>query len=160
MDRRNKGPEPSPEWIAQKLAEAEAWCLSRGTRLTALRREVLELLLRKGSAKAYELQDEMRALHERVAPTTVYRALEFLMANHLAHRVDSLSSFIACHGEHTDHHPLLLVCSVCEEASELTDTHAADALVGRLRSADTGFRETGIEVKGVCGTCSSQGRAA
>lgn len=128
--------------------------------MTALRREVLELLLRNGSAKAYELQDDMRARHRRVAPTTVYRALDFLIENQLVHRVDSLNTFIACNGEHTDHHALLLVCSVCEEASELADEQVVAALGERLREAGSGFRESGIEIKGVCGRCIGEAASA
>ena len=127
--------------------------------MTAQRKEVFELLLlRGGSAKAYDLQDDMRARHGRVAPSTVYRALEFLMAQHLVHRVDALNTFIACNAEHTAHHPLLLVCSSCEVVTELQDDEAYEAVRRKLRQADSGFLESDIEVKGVCGQCRTQER--
>ena len=127
--------------------------------MTPQRKEVLELLLlRGGSAKAYDLQDDMRARHGRVAPSTVYRALEFLMAHHLVHRVDALNTFIACNAEHVAHHPLLLVCSNCEAVTELQDDDAYEAVRKKLRQAGDGFVESDIEVKGLCGRCSKQGR--
>lgn len=129
--------------------------------MTAQRKEVLELLLlRGGSAKAYDLQDDMRARHGRVAPSTVYRALEFLMTHHLVHRVDALNTFIVCNAEHAAHHPLLLVCSNCEVVTELQDDEAYEAVRRKLHQADSGFVESDIEVKGLCGKCRTQGRRA
>ena len=77
---------PAPTVAVQrKLRAARTHCATRGAQLTAQRAEVLELLLlRGGQAKAYDLQDDMQARHGRIAPTTVYRALEFLQAHHLA----------------------------------------------------------------------------
>jgi len=147
--------------IALQLEAALAHCRAQGGRLTAQRKEVLELLLRRGgSAKAYDLQDDMRARHGRVAPSTVYRALEFLMDQHLVHRVDALNTFIVCNAEHTAHHPLLLVCSNCEAITELHDDKAYQAVQNTLRQAGDGFVESEIEVKGICGKCGTQGREA
>lgn len=88
--------------IASRLAEAERLCNERGTLLTPLRREVFKLLLeRGGSAKAYDLHEDMRNAHGRVAPMTVYRALDFLMQMQLVHRVESQNVFVA-HGVETD----------------------------------------------------------
>jgi Fur family zinc uptake transcriptional regulator len=84
--------------IATRLAEAERLCNERGTLLTPLRREVFKLLLeRGGSAKAYDLHEDMRNAHGRVAPMTVYRALDFLMQMQLVHRIESQNVFVA-HG--------------------------------------------------------------
>jgi Fur family zinc uptake transcriptional regulator len=144
--------------ITSQLDAAAQRCQEQGSRLTALRREVFELLLRRGgSAKAYDLQDDMQTRHGRVAPSTVYRALEFLMAQHLVHRVDALNTFIACNAEHEAHHPLLLVCSRCEAVTELHDDEVYDAVRKKLREADSGFVESDIEVKGVCGKCGALG---
>ncbi len=140
--------------VASQLEAAQAHCRAQGGRLTAQRKEVFELLLlRGGSAKAYDLQDDMRARHGRVAPSTVYRALEFLMAQHLVHRVDALNTFIACNAEHQAHHPLLLVCSNCEAVTELHDDEVYEAVRRKLRQADSGFLGAEIEVKGICGKC-------
>jgi Fur family zinc uptake transcriptional regulator len=147
--------------LQQRLTEAEALCRQRGTQLTSLRREVLELLLRRnGSAKAYDLQDDMRERHGRVAPTTVYRALDFLMDQGLVHRVDTVNSFVVCNSEHAGHHPghhtLMAVCARCGEVTELHDHDALALISQRLRRGVPGFVETGIEVKGVCERCLAQ----
>lgn len=155
----------SPQALQGRLADAEARCRQRGAQLTPLRREVLELLLRRnGTAKAYDLQDDMRARHGRVAPTTVYRALDFLMDQGLVHRVDAVNSFVACNGEHVgqqrDHHSLMVVCARCGAVAELHDHDAMSVIAQRLRGGVPGFVATGIEIKGVCVGCQRQGELA
>jgi Fur family zinc uptake transcriptional regulator len=150
--------------VTRRLDQAQAQCAARGAQLTALRREVLELLLlRQGSAKAYDLQDDMRARHGRVAPTTVYRALEFLMEQQLVHRVDSLNSFVVCNldpGPHDHHHDhtMMLVCSRCGQVTEVHDDPATEAIRRALQVDAPGFHATGIEIKGVCAACQSAAR--
>lgn len=145
------------ESVAARMAEATKLCAERGLLLTPLRREVLKLLLeRGGSAKAYDLHDDMRNLHGRVAPMTVYRALDFLMQAQLVHRVDSLNVFVACtHDDgdhHHDHHTLMLVCTECGAVSEAQAEDAADSF--RRELADrVGFRAQAVEVKGLCRAC-------
>lgn len=141
--------------IDARLADAARQCRARGAQLTTQRREVLELLLRRGgTAKAYDLQDDMRQRHGRVAPTTIYRALDFLMAQGLVHRVDALNTFVACNdAEHADHQPLFLVCSSCQAATELHDHAMAAAIARTVRAAGAGFRQTAVEIKGQCQRC-------
>lgn len=147
--------------LAQQLDAAQAHCLRRGVQLTALRREVLELLLlRQGTAKAYDLQDDLRARHGRVAPTTVYRALEFLMEQELVHRVDATNAFVACSGGHHHHHAMLVVCSGCGEVAEWQDAAALAALGESLREHFPGFAEMGVEIKGLCARCRTRAPAA
>lgn len=144
--------------VAARLAEAEALCKTRGTLLTPLRREVLKLLLeRGGSAKAYDLHDDMRNAHGRVAPMTVYRALDFLMQMQLVHRVDSLNVFIACsQGEASSpnhgHDTLMLVCTRCDKVVEQHVHEAAQQLHTELAER-YGFATEAVEVKGLCSAC-------
>jgi len=143
--------------IASRLAQAEAHCRERGAQLTAQRAEVYELLLRRqGSAKAYDLQHDLQQRRGRVAPTTIYRALEFLVEHGLVHRVDALNRFVACSHEHDEadgHHPLFLVCSICERTTELHDDAALAALARSLEAAGTDFAQSAVEVKGLCRDC-------
>lgn len=146
------------EAVAARLAEAAQVCSERGLLLTPLRREVLKLLLeRGGSAKAYDLHDDMRNNHGRVAPMTVYRALDFLMQAQLVHRVDSLNVFVACtHGDTDEHHAhetVMLVCTQCGAVSEEHVDSAAESFRKEL-SDRSGFRAQAVEVKGLCQTCS------
>ena len=85
--------------MQQRLASATEHCAARGAQLTPQRAEVLELLLRRGGqAKAYDLQGDMQARHGRIAPTTVYRALDFLQEHHLVHKVDAENGVLLIKG--------------------------------------------------------------
>src|SRR6202521_3822224 len=83
------------------MAVAEARCTERGQRLTPIRRKVLAVLL--GSHKplgAYDIIERLALKRVRPAPITAYRALEFLRANGLVHRIASRNAFIACVHDH------------------------------------------------------------
>ena len=83
--------------IEDALARADDVCRERGVRLTPLRRRVLELVW--SSHRAVKAYDLLAALGDAVGaakPPTVCRALEFLMAQGLVHRIDSLNAFVGC----------------------------------------------------------------
>src|SRR4051812_26325434 len=95
-------PQPGPfaAGVTAKLHRAEELCRQRGTRLTDLRRQVLGLILDAGAPiGAYELLDRLRAHRSGAAPPTVYRALDFLLAQGMIHRVERLSAFVSCFGD-------------------------------------------------------------
>lgn len=138
--------------LRQRLSRANAHCAGRGAQLTAQRAEVLELLLRRGGqAKAYDLQDDMQARHGRIAPTTVYRALDFLQDQQLVHKVDATNTFVVCdHADH-DHPALLLICTRCGRIDELHDPHALGPLLDIARQR--GMLPRAVEVKCLCVDC-------
>ncbi|MGV3578917.1 Fur family transcriptional regulator, partial [Brevundimonas sp.] len=87
----------SPADIARALAAAEARCVDQGERMTAPRRRVLEMLLESGEAvKAYDLIARYGTDGVAAKPPTVYRALEFLEKTGMAHRIASISAYVAC----------------------------------------------------------------
>ncbi len=139
-------------FITERLACAARQCEERGAQLTELRREVLELLLRHGSpAKAYDLLEAMRAEHPRVAPTTVYRTLDFLVEAGLAHRIDALNAFVACNDATHRHHTVLTICARCHRTEEIRDEKIHRSLRHGLQA--TGFLADSIEIKGLCPAC-------
>ena len=78
------------DWLA-------ADCVARGRLLTPLRREVYELLLlRGGSAGVDALLEDMRARHARVAPMTIYRALDFLLQSGYVERSQRPVTYTVC----------------------------------------------------------------
>ncbi len=138
--------------MQQRLASATEHCAARGAQLTPQRAEVLELLLRRGGqAKAYDLQGDMQARHGRIAPTTVYRALDFLQEHHLVHKVDATNTFVVCdHAEH-DHPTLLLICTRCRRVEEVHDAGALKPLLAMVTQRD--FATQAVEVKCICAAC-------
>ena len=86
-----------------RSAHAEALCAKRGERLTPMRRHVLEVLAASHKPLgAYEIIDLVAARGPRPAPITIYRALDFLTAQGLVHRIESRNAFLACINNHAD----------------------------------------------------------
>jgi Fur family zinc uptake transcriptional regulator len=140
--------------IDDALDNAARLCTERGARLTRLRRRVLELVW--GSHRpigAYALLDSLRAGSGRAAPATIYRALEFLLAQGLVHRIESRNAYIGCSGPEARHGGQFLICRDCGEAVELNDSRISSAIGERAEAA--GFQWLGqmIEVVGLCPGC-------
>jgi Fur family zinc uptake transcriptional regulator len=136
------------------LDRASALCIKRGTRLTDLRREVLALVWQGHEpVGAYDVLDALRRRHPGAAPPTVYRALDFLIAEGLIHRIESLNAYVGCSRPDEPHVSQFLICERCNSTAELGDP-AITAAVAR-RAAALGFavaRQT-IEVRGLCPNC-------
>jgi Fur family zinc uptake transcriptional regulator len=140
------------------LERAANACASRGAQLTPLRRTVLGLVLQSPTpVGAYALLDQLKTDRGGAAPPTVYRALDFLMAQRLVHRLEKLNAFVACHvhecGADHDHPAQFLICGRCGTVTELEEpsiTRAVEAAAGRAGFAPT--RAT-VEVEGTCRTC-------
>lgn len=144
--------------LARRLDEARSHCEARGAQLTEQRREVLELLLRRaGHAKAYDIQEDMQSRHGRVAPTTVYRALDFLIDQHLVHKVDTTNSYVVCEHGHHAHPTMMLICSSCGSIQEWQAPGWFEGLKAALRADASGFTPAAIEIKGRCAACAATG---
>jgi Fur family zinc uptake transcriptional regulator len=141
--------------ITARLARAEAACAERGVRLTDMRRDVLRLILQAGEpVGAYALLDGLRALTGGGKPPTVYRALDFLLAQGLIHRVEKLNAFVGCHDEAAHHHAAqFLICKLCGRATEIENSAVADAIAQAAKAAGFLPTKATVEVEGICGTC-------
>ena len=136
------------------LAEAEAVCGARNTRLTALRRKVLETIWEDHAPLgAYDILARLNQSGERHAPMAVYRALDFLIENGLVHRLSSRNAFIGCRHPGHNHNGQFLICSRCNVVAEIT-SDAVSKTVARAAAA-RGFKPSGeiVEVTGLCPNC-------
>lgn len=136
------------------LAHAEAVCLARGARLTAIRRAVLaEIWADHEGTKAYELINRLSREGNPVKPPTVYRALDFLLAHGLIHRIESLNAFVGCSHPEAPHQAIMLICDRCGTIHEQS-SEALNALLGSiaLKQQFTTFRQS-IELRGLCPDC-------
>jgi len=146
---------PSARVVAARLAVAESLCAQRGQRFTPIRRKVLELLLRHGrSLKAYELLAAMQSEHPNAAPPTVYRALDFLLAEGLIHRLDAINAWVAC-VDAEDAHPdlLLIVCTQCGSVAEVHDPDLCQRVSARVAQMNYVATTHEIEIRALCPGC-------
>ena len=131
----------------------------RGLRLTPIRARVLELIAGEGRPiKAYDLLEKIRQGEGEgaAAPPTVYRALDFLLANGFIHKLESVNAFVACHHPSTDQHSVpFLICDRCHSAVELEDRAVVEALDERARALGFVPQAQTLEVHGLCARCSN-----
>lgn len=136
-------------------------CEARGVRLTALRRQVLELLWESARPMgAYELIDSLQQRHARpVAPPTVYRTLEFLISQRFVAKIESRNAYFCCAHPERRHDCLFFLCADCGAAVELDDPRIERRLAED--AADLGFRvmRSVLEVQGICASCAEAGVA-
>lgn len=138
--------------VAEALRIAEADCAAAGEAWTPPRDRVYRLLLASDHPlKAYDLIARFKA-DGTTKPPTVYRALDFLMARGLAHRLETEGAFIPCAvaGQH-DTGVGFLICDCCGDVAEL----ALDESQVRSRAAASGFAVDSVvmEAHGACPRC-------
>ena len=127
----------------------------RGMRLTPLRERVLQAIAGSHRAMgAYEVLEQLNEGGERLAPISIYRAIEALQNAGVIHRLESRNAFFACHAGHgTGGAPVVLACEVCGIIAELADAGITRDL--ERAAAGTGFapRLIVIEMAGSCERC-------
>lgn len=148
--------------LARALQGAEARVAEAGERMTPPRRRVLSLLLESGEpVKAYDLIARFGEDGQAAKPPTVYRALEFLERQGMAHRIASISAYVACSGGAMDagsqpHAAAFLICDCCGATREIEGPDQA-AIDLAARSAGYAISRTTIEAHGLCQACNEAG---
>ena len=140
--------------VAEGVRVADQACRERNLQLTPVRRRVLEILLREHRALgAYDILDILREEGLGSQPPVSYRALDFLVKNGFAHRIELLNAFIACTHPGQSHAPAFLICRSCGSVAEAS----SQASKGRLGAAasEVGFRieRSVVEAEGLCPNC-------
>jgi Fur family transcriptional regulator, zinc uptake regulator len=139
---------------AAALSHAEEHCAAHGERLTPMRRRVLEVLAASHKPLgAYEIMERVGG-EARPAPITVYRALDFLRASGLVHRIESRNAFMACaHNHGADALVVFLICEQCGAVGEMPAGPLAPALASAAKAAGFSPKMSVIEVSGTCANC-------
>jgi Fur family zinc uptake transcriptional regulator len=140
--------------VRRALEAATDLCARRGAKLTDIRKRVLELVWESHApAGAYAILEKLSAEGHNPAPPTVYRALDFLLAHGLTHRIESRNAYVGCpHPGHELAGPIL-ICSGCGSAAEIEGAAIEQAV--RDGAAKLGFlpRSSTIEIEGLCPSC-------
>ena len=106
---------------------------------------------------AYQILDAVRD-QGITAPPTVYRALNRLVEQGLAHRVESLNAYVACaHQQHGDEAAIFAICENCGRVEEVAAAESFAVL--REAAGANGFQveHSAVELRGLCGVCVSAG---
>jgi Fur family transcriptional regulator, zinc uptake regulator len=136
------------------LSRAETVTQASGARLTPVRRRVLEILLEEHRALgAYDVLARLASDGFGNQPPVAYRALEFLVDQGLAHRIQRLNAFTACAHPGEAHAPAFLICRKCQSVAETAADKARLALEDEARKAGFTVERTTIEALGLCPAC-------
>ncbi|MEQ3634945.1 transcriptional repressor [Alcanivorax sp.] len=144
----------------QILNSAEQQCRKLGVRMTPQRKQVMALILeQKNPQSAYQLLDQFKARYQSNAqPPTIYRALDFLVQQGLAHRLSSTNQYLACDHITCQHGHRGTVFLLCDQCGGVQETPMAGAAVDELQHTldEVGFviqQEPLLEVHGRCADC-------
>ena len=141
--------------VDHALQTAEQICLKKDVRLTAIRKNVLELICANHKAiGAYELLDLFRAQDPKAKPVTIYRALDFLMEAGLVHKIESLNAFIGCLQAEAQHKSAILICDQCKNAYEIDATSVYESIFSLSEAVQFRPQYLTLELHGLCASCS------
>lgn len=145
--------------LAGAMAHAETEFERQGLRLTPLRRHVLEEVAGSHHAiGAYDVLERLaKKAGKRLAPISVYRALDCLVEAGIVHRLESRNAFFACHARHpAGQRQVVLSCESCGYVAEVTSDEGFDAIATAAASAGFAMQRALVEVMGRCRDCSQR----
>ena len=129
----------------------------KNLRFTDLRRKVFEeIASTQASVGAYEILDRLARKGTRLAPISIYRALDALLEAGVVHRLESKNAYFASRAMDkpgTGRRPMFLACEVCGHVVETDgeDIFAAiDTAAGGIKFEP---RVKFVEVSGTCEQC-------
>lgn len=155
----SRGKHDHQRCLNRAMRNAERICEEQQLQLTPIRRRVFELILeRHAPIGAYDILASLKKGEGALAPVTVYRALEFLLAAGLIHRIDALNAYVACESPHSTHIGQFLICRDCQRVMELDDDSISQLVAKRARAAGFTAEMDDIEIKGICDACRTRAK--
>jgi Fur family zinc uptake transcriptional regulator len=164
MDQTSKAfPAPGHDHelcLDEAMARARSAFAAKGLRLTPLREAVFQEIAAAShrAIGAYEVLERMAAHGERLAPISVYRAIDALVAAGIVHRFESRNAFFACHAGH-EQRQLVLACEKCGSVAEVDGAKvfaAIDKTAEGASFAATSAKGAVVEVWGLCANCTGK----
>lgn len=141
------------------FGELEEICRRSGGRWTSRRRGVLvTVATAERPLTAYEILDRIRDRHGDVSPMSIYRSLDFLVAQAIVHRIESTKTFVACTLPGQHHPTQVLVCRGCGAVVETADAHLAEVAAELGRRFRFQVDRSTIELIGLCAGCQQAGQ--
>jgi Fur family transcriptional regulator, zinc uptake regulator len=153
---------PAPEHnhivcLAATLARARAAFEARGLRLTDLRLRVFsEIAASHHAMGAYDVIEQLSAKGTRLAPVSVYRAIEALIEAGVVHRLESKNAYFACHAAHArERQHVVLSCGTCATIAEVEGEGVFSAIDDVAQRHGFAPASRIVEIVGRCGHCAA-----
>ena len=146
--------------LDQAMARARKAFEINGLRLTPLREAVFQEIAAAShrAIGAYEVLERMAARGDRLAPISVYRAIDALVEAGIVHRFESRNAFFACHAGH-EQRQLVLACERCNSVAEVDGAEVFAAIDHASNTAHftaSSDRAAVVEVWGLCANCTGR----
>jgi Fur family zinc uptake transcriptional regulator len=143
------------------IAKAEALCKESKVKLTDKRRNILSVLLSNDGRpmSAYNVADCYKEyFSSTIQVMSVYRMLDFLVEEDLAHKLESTNQYIACSHiacEHEHKTAQFLICDECQSVDEvILKEDVKSAIDKSVESKGFHIQQSQLELHGLCDRCS------
>ncbi len=153
-------PFPAPEHdhglcLEEAMERARKAFDAKGLKLTPLRQSVFsEIAGSHRAIGAYEVLEKLAVRGERLAPISVYRAIDALVEVGLVHRFESRNAFFACHTGH-EGRQMVLACEACGRVAEVGGPEVFSGIERAASLASFTPRRSVVEVWGLCAACTA-----
>jgi Fur family zinc uptake transcriptional regulator len=146
--------------LDEAMARARAAFAAKGLRLTPLREAVFQVIAAAPhqAVGAYDVLSQLATRGERLAPISIYRAIDALVAAGIVHRFESRNAYFACHAGH-EQRQLVLACERCGSVAEVDGAKVFAAIDSAAQGASfsaSSAKSAVVEVWGLCGNCAGK----
>ena len=145
--------------LAKAVERASQAFLDKNLRFTKLRQDVFqEIASTYTSIGAYDILARLAEKGTRLAPISIYRAIDALLEAGVIHRLESKNAYFACRRlDHaTGRRPIFLACERCNAVQEVDSEGMFDTIDRLSRAASFQPRVKFVEVSGLCRSCASK----
>lgn len=145
--------------LAKAVERASQAFTEKNIRFTKLRQDVYqEIASTYTSIGAYDILARLAEKGTRLAPISVYRAIDALLDAGVIHRLESKNAYFACRklDHRTGRRPIFLACEKCNAVQEVDSEGIFDTIDSAARSVSFQPRVKFVEVSGLCRSCASK----
>lgn len=143
--------------IQKLLNQVKKICEQRNVRLTPQRLEVLRLISQQYNEgiSAYSLLNLLQQTSfPQAKPVTIYRSLNFLLAQGFIHRIESTNTFMLCqYFFELSHNFVFFICKHCKQVTEQTIKGIEELLQHTAELTGFIISNNIIESHGLCPKC-------
>jgi Fur family zinc uptake transcriptional regulator len=145
--------------LAKAVERANQAFTEKNLRFTKLRQDVFqEIAATYTSVGAYDILARLAEKGTRLAPISIYRAIDALLEAGVIHRLESKNAYFACRRlDHaTGRRPIFLSCETCNAVQEVDSEGIFDTIDRVSSEANFQPRVRFVEVSGLCRHCASK----
>lgn len=140
--------------IESALEQTEKLCLNNKIKFTELRKNIfIHIWQNHKPIKAYDILQELQKKEAKAKPITVYRALDFLVKNHMVHKLTSDNTFFGCTHPGKAHNCYFLICKKCNNVEEGCKNDLIKNIYNNLDQTNFKIEYINLEIHGICKKC-------